>query len=53
MNDDGYEKFSGILAKYISQIRNEQYKPPKARIDGQSLSDLWSDFPNIDVFSGY
>ena len=35
-DDDGYEKFSGILAKYIGQIRTEKIEAEKARRDGQS-----------------
>lgn len=33
-DDDGYEKFSGILAKYIGQIKSERDEGEKARRDG-------------------
>ena len=36
--DDGYEKFSGILEKYIEQIKTDKHKAEKARKDGQSSS---------------
>lgn len=36
--DDGYEKFSGMLTKYIDQIKTDQHEAEKARKDGQSSS---------------
>ena len=35
-DDDSYEKFSGILAKYIDQIDNEKHEANKARRESQS-----------------
>ena len=37
-DDDGYEKFSSILAKYIGQIKTELGEVEKKRKDGQSSS---------------
>lgn len=51
--DDGYEKFSGILAKYIGQIKTDQQEAGKARKDGQSSSGRWFDLPSIDGVSQY
>lgn len=47
-SDDGYEKLHGILAKYIGQIKTQLDESDIARRDGQSSSDLWFDFPDID-----
>ncbi len=48
-NDDGYEKFKGVLAIFVKQI-SEQRNTVKASIerdtrkrDGQSLLGTWSD----------
>ena len=35
-DDDGYEKFSGVLEKYIGQIRNEKNEANKVRRESQS-----------------
>ena len=35
-DDDGYEKFSGVLEKYIGQIRTEKSKANKVRRESQS-----------------
>ena len=48
-DDDGYEKFSGVLAKYIGQIRTEKNEAGKARREGQSSSGLWFAFPNYFI----
>ena len=48
-NDDGYEKFKGVLANFLKQI-SEQQNAVKASIesdarkrDGQSLLGTWSE----------
>ena len=35
-DDDGYEKFSGVLEKYIGQIRTEENKAKDVRRESQS-----------------
>lgn len=45
-DDDGYEKFSGVLTKYIDQIKTEKTEADKARREGQSSSGLWFAFPS-------
>ena len=62
-DDDGYEKFSGVLAKFFGQIRTEnneadnqketeKHNADKARREGQSPSGLWFDFPNNSASKG-
>ena len=47
-DDDGYEKFSAVLAKYISEIKTKQSEAKNARNNGQSSPDLWFESPSID-----
>ena len=35
-DDDGYEKFSGVLENYIGQIRTEKKKADEVRRESQS-----------------
>ena len=44
-DDDGYEKFSGTLAKYINDIKTAQHETGKLNKDGQSSLGLWFDIP--------
>ena len=51
-NDDGYEKFKGVLAKFIAEIKSEppnlaevSAKSDATRRTGQSLSAIWSYSP--------
>ena len=50
-DDDGYEKFSGVLEKYIDQIRAEKNEANKVRRESQSETGLWSVYPS-DCVSG-
>ena len=53
-NDEGYEKFKGVLAKFISKIKSEQGNATKPSLEGdathragQSLSGTWSSSPGL------
>lgn len=51
-NDDGYDKFKGVLAKFVVEIESKQQNEKKTalkadvtRRDGQSSSGIWSNPP--------
>lgn len=45
-NDDGYEKFIGVLTNLITDIKREQGNARATRKAGQSLSGIWSYSPD-------
>ena len=36
-NDDGYEKFKGVLANFIAEIKSDQQNPTKASLEGEAI----------------
>lgn len=46
-NDDGYEKFKGVLADFIAESKREQGNATATRKAGQSLSGIWSCSPGL------
>ena len=36
-NDDGYEKFKGVLANFIARIKSEQQNATKTSLEGEAI----------------
>ena len=36
-NDDGYEKFKGVLANFIAGIESDQQKGTKTSLEGETV----------------
>ena len=36
-NDDGYEKFKGVLAKFVAGIKSDQQNATKKSLEGEAI----------------